>query len=110
MFEQETIRIVRLGRGHVRVARCSREGEYLVMQGGAIVRKWGTTEGLGELAEHGPRDAGGRKTILDRYHRASRVHVLAVVEEIECNEDAWRAYFDASEAPKPKRKSTEARA
>lgn len=49
------IRIVVLDRGFVYVGRYFRCGKYTQIRGGANVRKWGTSRGLGQLAMEGPQ-------------------------------------------------------
>ena len=46
----------------------------LVIKNGAVIRRWGTTEGLGEIARDGPTD----KTILDSFEEceADPLHVI----------------------------------
>lgn len=76
--------IVVLHRGHIVVGDVSNDGETVVVENAAVVRRWGTTEGLGELAEKGPL----ADTILDAC-RTVRVHQFAVIMAMECS-DAWK--------------------
>lgn len=71
-------------RGWVFVGDCSRDGDQLVISNAYNVRRWGTTEGLGQLAKAGPQEG----TQLDHYGTV-RIHVLAVVASIECTATAW---------------------
>jgi hypothetical protein len=79
-----TKKILILQRGWVAVGDYSESGDEVMLQEASIVRRWGTTTGLGELASKGPRP----KTILDQAGTV-RVHKLGVVLAIDCNEKAW---------------------
>lgn len=48
-------------RGWIYVGRCHRDGEYMVIRDCFNIRRWGTTDGLGEIALKGPTDS----TVLD---------------------------------------------
>jgi hypothetical protein len=54
-------RIAVLDRGWVIAGNCVREAEVLRIDNAKCIRRWGTTKGLGEIAETGPTD----KTVLD---------------------------------------------
>ena len=84
MSESKEIRIVIAQRGWVFVGRYSTEGDEVVISGGAVVRRWGTTMGLGEIADKGPTE----KTILDATPEI-RLHKLAVVASISANAEKW---------------------
>lgn len=76
------------------VGDISRDGDQVVISNCYNVRRWGTTEGLGHLALHGPQP----DTVLDHYGTA-RLHVLGVVGSLECSPDAW-AKHDKAHAKK----------
>ena len=78
------IRIVILQRGWVAVGRFSQLGEACLLQNAHIIRVWGTTRGLGEIAIGGPTS----KTILDKCPLI-RFHELTVIATIDCVEAAW---------------------
>ena len=80
----EDIRIVVLHRGHVVVGRDERTGEDVVVRHASVIRVWGTTRGLGEIAAGGPT----AKTVLDSCGTV-RVHALAVVFTIDCEGEKW---------------------
>lgn len=73
-----------LQRGWIVVGRLFREGPYLRIEHGHVVRRWGTTKGLGELAMSGPLE----NTKLDSVTTV-RVHELGVVALIHCTHPAW---------------------
>ena len=76
-------RIVVLHRGWVVVGDYLRIGTAVTISNASVVRYWGTTNGLGELAEKGPMD----KTKLDPSGTV-RCHEQAVVLTMDCS-DAW---------------------
>jgi hypothetical protein len=79
------IRIIVLQRGWVVVGYCRRDGEEIVIEKPAVIRTWGTTGGLGELADKGPTST----TKLDKCTRPIRVHVLAKLFDQECDPEKW---------------------
>ncbi len=78
------VRIVILQRGWVVVGHYYREGSEVRIEKAAVVRLWGTTRGLGQLATDGPQP----NTKLDDCPTV-RVHELAVVCSFECAKDKW---------------------
>ena len=76
--------ILVLQRGWVIVGDVSQDGDYLTVVNAAVIRIWGTTKGLGEIAENGPTS----KTKLDPCP-TNTVHVLTTVTRIDCNKDKW---------------------
>lgn len=76
--------IVILHRGFVFVGDVSSEGEYRVIRNAQNIRKWGTNNGLGELALRGPLP----DTILDKAGTV-RYHHLAEIGAIDCDENHW---------------------
>ena len=83
MPEKKT-RIVVLQRGWVLVGHFSQSGEDCTLENAAVIRRWGTTKGLGELAMEGPR----KETVLDPAP-TTHFHALTVICSIECNEASW---------------------
>lgn len=75
------VRILVLQRGWIAVGEYSEVGDECVLTDASVIRRWGTTKGLGELV-NGPL----RDTILDPAG-IIRAHKLAVVMQIEC--PAW---------------------
>ena len=80
----DDIRIVVLHRGHVIVGRYERSGDDVVVSNASVIRVWGTTRGLGELAAGGPT----AKTILDPCGTV-RAHAMAVILTIDCEGAKW---------------------
>jgi hypothetical protein len=78
------LHIVILQRGRVVVGNLTIDGDYGTLTNAACVRRWGTTAGLGQLANEGPT----KDTVLDK-QPATRFHVLTSVEIIACNAEAW---------------------
>lgn len=66
-------------RGWVFVGDVTRTGNEVVIENAAVVRRWGTTRGLGQLAQEGPT----QNTILD-FCPPVRIHPLAVVATMDC--------------------------
>jgi len=78
-------RIVILQRGWVVVGKFTQTGEDCTLEKAAVIRTWGTSKGLTELAM-GPL-AG--KTILDKTPYPIRFHELTVVATLDVNGAAW---------------------
>ena len=84
------VRIVVLQRGWVAVGVYSLEGERAKLSKAHFVRRWGTTQGLGEIAAGGPT----QKTVLDRAPDIE-FHTLTEVLNIRCNPEKWTAQVGA---------------
>ena len=80
------MRIVILQRGWVVVGRVATVDGEVVISDASVIRRWGTTRGLGEIAAGGPTD----ETVLDPCG-VVRVHPLAIVAQMQCEEGAWTA-------------------
>jgi hypothetical protein len=79
------IRIVILQRGWVVVGRYEQRSESeCILTGASVVRIWGTTRGLPQIAIEGPTD----KTVLDR-SPTIRFHSLTVIATIDCAPSKW---------------------
>ena len=76
--------IVILHRGFVAVGHLYLDVDEFRLEKAAIVRRWGTTKGLGELAATGPL----KETILDDCGTL-RAHRLTTVATIDCCESNW---------------------
>ena len=80
------IRIVILQRGWTMVGRLERNGSECKLANAAVIRTWGTTKGLGEIAKNGPTES----TKLDKTHGVVEFDYLTVVAAITCEEKAWK--------------------
>lgn len=83
------IRIVILQRGWVIVGRYSQTGDNCRIDDGYVIRNWGTTKGLGEIAKAGPTE----KTVLDPMPTC-HFHALTVVAQMECEEKKWKCKIE----------------
>ena len=72
-------KIVIAQRGFVFAGQCWLEGDYVVLYDAVNIRRWGTTKGLGELAEKGNLP----ETQSDPCGTV-RLHKLAVIAMIDC--------------------------
>lgn len=81
------LQIIIVQQGWVIVGEADPTSTHIEVQNASVVRRWGTTKGLGELAMKGPRP----ETILDY---AGRVEIPnhAVVLRIDCDEKGWNAF------------------
>lgn len=79
------IRIVILHRGWVVVGRVYQSGCEVKIKNGAVIRVWGTSGGLGELAEKGPLS----NTKLDKQSNTMIVHEAAIIAQLEVSQSKW---------------------
>ena len=77
--------ILILQRGWVVVGKLYKNGPYFTLENASVIRIWGTTKGIGEIAENGPTE----KTILDKCGIV-KAHELTLVAMIECNQKKWK--------------------
>ena len=80
-----TKQIVVLDRGWVVVGDVFKKGDYLNINNASVIRSWGTTKGLGELAQKGPLS----NTKLDACPMV-QAHKLSVVLIMNCDEENWK--------------------
>jgi len=78
------IKIVVLQRGWVAVGRYSQTGERCQLADASIIRRWGTTRGLGEIAAGGPTG----DTVLDPAGIIT-FHEMTAVLILDCEEGPW---------------------
>lgn len=78
------VTIVVLQRGWVVVGRLTRGETQCTLADAHVVRVWGTTKGLGEIALNGPT----AKTVLDPCG-VVHYHPLTEVLSIQCTQDKW---------------------
>lgn len=79
------IKIVVLQRGWVMIGRLLRGENNCTLYNARVIRNWGTTRGLGELAGEGPK----RDTKLDPTNGTVEFHPLTVVATISCDPEKW---------------------
>ena len=79
------IKIVILQRGWIMVGRFERKGSDCKLFDASVIRNWGTTKGLGELAEGGPTSS----TKLDSCGGTVEFDYLTVVAILSCDEKKW---------------------
>ncbi|MEI7410100.1 hypothetical protein [Pectobacterium aroidearum] len=71
--------IVTLQRGWIVVGNVTKSGDYLSISNAAVIERWGTTDGLGQLAISGPTsDTRLRKTSDLLTHELTVVHLMRV--------------------------------
>lgn len=73
-----------LQRGWVMVGHLTQEGTQMVLNNASVIRNWGTTKGLGEIAENGPTES----TKLDKCPQV-KFHELTLIGMLQCNESKW---------------------
>lgn len=78
------IQIVIAQRGWVFVGKVIASPDEIIIENAKNIRKWGTTRGLGQLAQDGPTT----ETQIDEYGTVT-IHPLAVIARINCNEEKW---------------------
>jgi hypothetical protein len=76
--------IVILNRGWVVVGNYSEKGDECTLTEASVIRVWGTTKGIGELAENGPLT----NTKLDPCPNV-HFHKMVMVARMDVNEDKW---------------------
>lgn len=81
------IKIVVLQRGWIMVGRFERNGQDCKLHNASVIRRWGTTKGLGEIASGGPTSS----TILDKCGGVVGFDYLTVVHTLDCNEAKWKS-------------------
>lgn len=86
------LKIVILQRGWVMVGTFSKDGSECQLSNAAVIRSWGTTKGLGELAKNGPI---ADKTVLDKCYGVVEFDWLTIVAAISCEKKAWKNALNA---------------
>ena len=82
-------KIVVLQRGWVMIGIFERNGSECKLYSASVIRNWGTTKGLGEIASGGPTSS----TKLDKCGGIVEFDYLTVVCAISCNEEKWKSYL-----------------
>jgi hypothetical protein len=79
------VKIVILQRGWVMVGYYKREGDNCSLSNASVIRTFGTTNGLGEIAAGGPT----KETKLDPCNGLVEFHRLTEVATITCEDSKW---------------------
>lgn len=79
------MKIVILQRGWVMVGKLERNGSDCKLHNASVIRSWGTTKGLGELAINGPT----KNTVLDPCGGVVEFDYLTVVASLSVDERKW---------------------
>jgi hypothetical protein len=82
---QGPTKIVILQRGWVMVGRFERNGSDCKLHNASVIRIWGTTEGLGQIAMSGPTQS----TKLDKCGGLVEFDYLTMIASISCEESKW---------------------
>lgn len=77
--------IVILNRGWCLIGDYSEKGDECTLDNASVIRVWGTTKGLGELAEEGVKT----NTKLDPCPQVT-FHKMTMVARMSVNEDKWK--------------------
>ena len=80
------IKICVLQRGWVLIGKLEQDGNNCKLHQASVIRNWGTTKGLGELAAEGPK----KDTKLDKCNGLVEFNELTVVLTLSVNEGAWK--------------------
>tara|TARA_Y100000310_G_scaffold335873_1_gene418978 strand:- start:61 stop:330 length:270 start_codon:yes stop_codon:yes gene_type:complete len=78
--------IVVLDRGFVYVGDTTHDGEWCIINNARNIRRWGTTKGLGELAQQGPLS----DTVLDPVGTV-RAPAKALIHMIDTEASKWNS-------------------
>ena len=79
------MKIVVLDRGWVMVGQLEKDGDEYLLLNGHVIRRWGTTEGLGELAMKGPLpETKLEKIPLVKFHKNQLIFTIS------CDEAKWK--------------------
>ena len=81
------VKIVILQRGWIMVGEFERNGSDCKLKRASVIRSWGTTKGLGEIAGSGPTS----NTKLDKCYGEVAFDYLTVVATLDCEASKWRA-------------------
>lgn len=79
------LQIAILDRGFVYVGEVTTDAEWCVIENAQNVRRWGTSEGLGELAKNGPTPS----TKIDPAGTV-RAPMRALIGLIACEASSWK--------------------
>lgn len=81
----DNVMIAILQRGWVFIGTFSKDGQECKLENAYNIRRWGTVDGLGQLALEGKQT----DTKLDKVGTVT-FHELTTVALLECNQDVWK--------------------
>ena len=81
------LKIVVLQRGWVMIGYLEKNGSECKLHNAAVIRVWGTTKGLGELAKEGKLP----NTKIDKCNGLVEFDYLTVVCSISCEVSKWKS-------------------
>ena len=84
-FKSSKVQILVLNRGWIIIGRVKEEKNKTFIVNASVIRNWGTTKGLGELAHDGKLN----DTVLDKCPDIE-VDTLNIVLLMNCNENNWK--------------------
>jgi hypothetical protein len=84
-YKPSPVRIAVLNRGWIVIGRVKEEKNKTFITNASVIRRWGTTSGLGELAYEGILE----DTVLDKCPDIE-VETINIVLLMNCNEDNWK--------------------
>jgi hypothetical protein len=79
------MKICVLERGWVLIGQLEKDGDEYLLLNAKFIRRWGTKDGLGELAIKGPLP----ETILDKTPLV-KFHKSQLIFTISCDESKWK--------------------
>jgi hypothetical protein len=79
------MKICVLDKGWVFIGTLELDGDFYILVNGYVIRRWGTTEGIGELAIKGPL----QETKLDKMPLV-KFHKDRLIFTINCDESKWK--------------------
>ena len=82
-----SLSLVILPRGWVMVGECKENENKLIVKNASVVRRWGTTKGLPELANKGPLSG----TVLDGKCEMEFPN-SSIIAKMTCDKKAWAKY------------------
>jgi hypothetical protein len=79
------MKICVLERGWVMIGQLEKDGDEYLLINGSVIRRWGTTQGLGELASKGPLpETKLEKISLVRFNKSQLIFTIS------CDESKWK--------------------
>lgn len=84
-----TLEIVFLQRGNVVIGQSKSNGLIRTIGPGAVIRRWGTSQGIGQLQREGPTS----ETVLDRFDEV-QTHEMGIVMTLPISDSSkWPEYL-----------------